>query len=141
MPAVKTEKPTETAPETPEVTAVAPVPEVAPETPEPPRYVMPKVDVSDIVNWFDSGDTSSPGHAAVVTHVNPETIDLRLITGTMITSVYKSVRHVSDQRLKINEFNRQNGGWDYTPAMRRLMDVETVLTQAGFLPLPKPKKK
>lgn len=89
---------------------------------------MPSIDVSDIVLWYDAGDVNSDGNAAIVTAVNAFNVDLRVLnTGTVSGTYRRGVRHVTDPKLKQNEFCRQEGGWEYSPSMKRLMAMEARL--------------
>jgi hypothetical protein len=111
-------------------------------------YTMPAVEVGDQVVWYDSGDVNSNANAAVVTAVNAYGVELRVLnTGTVSGTYKRGVRHITDPKLKINEFLRAEGGWDYSPFMKRVMllesrmaAVEQVNHEAFGTPTPKKQK-
>lgn len=91
--------------------------------PEPAPYRMPSICVNDSVLWYDSGDTASPGHPAVILQVDADSVKLRIV-GVGVTEPYRTgVRHVSDPKLKQNHHVREAGGWEYSSSTRKLMDV------------------
>lgn len=93
-------------------------------------YKMPKVEIGDVVCWhIDAAPSPEHAHAATVTGIHPEHVDLSVLMPGRNPAVRTSVRHVSDPRLKDIDpkFRLDSGGWDYSPMMKRLMAVEAAL--------------
>lgn len=107
---------------------------------EPPVFVMPEISVSDIVLWYDNGDLGSAGHAALVTRKGAESVDLTVYGEGVSDRHKRGVRFHSDPKMA-NVFQRDAGGWDYSPAAKRLMRIEQMLNEAGFGETPKAKKR
>jgi hypothetical protein len=92
------------------------------------NYECPKIEKGDVVLWYPNGvPIEANARAAICVGVSGATVDL-MVNETR-RSVYKDcVRHVSDPDMDAQKVNRTFGGWDYSPLMKRLMAVESALS-------------
>lgn len=86
-------------------------------------YHMPRADIGDIVVWYCEGDTNQTPTAGRVVEVCEKSIGIRIEGVNGATSLKSSVSHVTDPRLIDNEHIRRFGAWDYSPMMKRIMDL------------------
>lgn len=84
-------------------------------------FRMPPIEVGEIVTWKPGGTGALP---AIVTQVTSRSVDLsafdRFSQNMMIRD---GVRHTLDPDAKDAE-KRESGTWEYTPAHKRLMEME-----------------
>lgn len=88
------------------------------------EYVMPAVEIGDIVRWFPSADRSAEstdqGYVGIVTKVGIETLNINVFSPASYNCWIKDgVRHMSDPKCQHPELRAQ-GGWEHTPQTLRL---------------------
>lgn len=91
------------------------------EEPEKPKYVMPEVEVGDVVLWHDSGE-AEPTAMALVQAVGTETLSLAVSgEGYQNFLVKSGVRHKDHPN---KEIVRQTGEgvWTHRPGYLKLLE-------------------
>lgn len=82
-----------------------------------------KAEIGDIVNFYQEGDVDSPPHPAVVTASGFDTLTLNIMAPDLKNfSIKDGVHHISDPRCRRVE-TRDNGGWDHTPRMKKVLEL------------------
>lgn len=74
------------------------------------NFVMPRVKMGSIVEWYATGKRGSVPQIGFVVRALPRSI--HILTAT--AGVKEAVRHIDDPKLKLNPEQRETGGWDYT---------------------------
>lgn len=94
-------------------------------------FKMPKVDIGDTVLWHIEGEPGEQNaHAAIVTKVYPEHLDVFVMMPGRNGVARFDVRHVQDPFLVDNKnpiTKKESGGWSLSPTMKRLAAVEAAL--------------
>ena len=86
-------------------------------------FVMPPVEVGQIVHWYPDGDRNQQPHAAIVTRVANRTVSLNTVVPSILNFLPREgVRHVNDPDARQVEF-RENGAWDYTKQHREHLEL------------------
>lgn len=96
------------------------------------QYKMPKIEKGDPVLWHAGGDvTQTSGDPGIVICVHPEMVDIATLVNGSNVRVKHSVRHVSDPRFTVNRnpHTVEMGGWDYSPLMKRLVQLEGAILE------------
>jgi hypothetical protein len=93
------------------------VAELSPEEVE--RWVMPRPARGQQVLWFADADRLKEPEIAFVQTVSHRTLTIQIGRQSM-----DQVRHLNDPKLKINEFQRQNGAWDFPADNKKVFDLE-----------------
>jgi len=89
-----------------------------------PPYRMPQVEIGLLVLWYPDGNLQLPPHCGVVTRVSAQSLCINCFDPMLLNVQPRDgVKHVGDPTLRREEA-RAMGGWDYTPAYRRLLDLE-----------------
>lgn len=87
-------------------------------------YVMPSVQVGDIVLWYPKGDPKMPGQPAMVTSVSRQTIACNIFSRAFRDlKIREGARHITDPQATRPEL-ADEGAWDYTFQAKLLMDFE-----------------
>ncbi len=82
------------------------------------QYVMPRPARGQQVLWYPDADRTKEPEIAFVKGVSKRSLVLQ-VNGVAIDTV----RHVNDPKMKVNEFQRVNGGWDYPETELRLQEL------------------
>ena len=89
-------------------------------------FVSPVAELGDIVYWYDTPD--SQPQPAVVTNIGVKSLCVNIFDpSTYNMRIRDGVRHRKDPEARRPEM-RESGCWDYTPRMRRAMELETLLS-------------
>lgn len=84
-------------------------------------YRMPAVKIGDTVLFYKNAHVNSRAPTmGIVFRNNGQSLDVVEVTGTLLQRF--GVKHISDPRLRMNESQREDGAWDYTPAYVELRD-------------------
>lgn len=86
---------------------------------ETKQYIMPKPPRGAPVVWFVHGRKSDSPEVGFVIKVGASSVTVQLASGIC----REAVRHIDDPRLEMNEFQRENGAWDFTEETRALVDI------------------
>lgn len=93
------------------------VAELSPEEVE--RWVMPRPARGQQILWYPDADRHKEPEIAFVQTVSHRTLTIQIGRQSM-----DQVRHINDPKLKINEFQRQNGAWDFPADKHKVFDLE-----------------
>lgn len=90
------------------------------------EYKPPVPELNDDVLWYP--EPGAEPQAAKVTRVGILTITVNILDpATYNLRIRDGVRHVSDPALaRLSEEVRQQGVWDWTPRMKRLIELESL---------------
>lgn len=87
------------------------------------NWKMPAVEVGQTVVWYSGGQRNSTAPSVgQVIHVSVRSVEL-IIHERDKSHRMRDVRNVEDPQLPLNDNIRENGGWDYCNADKRLMDL------------------
>lgn len=95
---------------------------------------MPHAEIGDMVIWYPDGvranNNEEMAHAAIVTKIGYETLNLNVCSPSSYNFMIRDgVRHLDDPKA-VHPDLRSQGGWDYTPAHKRLKFMERRLQLA-----------
>lgn len=72
------------------------------------NWVMPRPARGESVLWYPDGDKNKEPEIAFVKEVSK-----RSIVANINGVAWDTIRHIDDPKLKLNEYQRTNGGWDF----------------------------
>jgi hypothetical protein len=98
------------------------------------RFTMPHVEIGDMVIWYPDGvranNSEEMAHAAIVTKIGYDSLNLNVCSPSSYNFMIRDgVRHLDDPKA-VHPDLRSQGGWDFTPATKRLKLMEKRLQLA-----------
>ena len=93
------------------------------------KFVVPTVELGEIVWWYPGGDENQPPCPAVVTQINHRSLNLSVLAPNMVgIRVEDGVRHCDDGNTKPQEYI-DNGGWTISATRRSIDEIEKRLAK------------
>lgn len=93
---------------------------------------MPPLEKGDTVLWYPNADAvEGNAQPAICVQVEGDTAVLNIMPpGGRMFNPRDCVRHISDPWLVEHPKHKlEQGGWDYSPLMKRLQELESALTK------------